>query len=51
MACGYQMASHSFAKDLAQRIPELGGRETLAKWQFTEELEKITSSTVTGMPS
>jgi predicted acylesterase/phospholipase RssA len=44
MACGYQMAAHSFAKDLAQQIPELVGRENCANWRFAEELGKITSS-------
>ena len=44
MACGYQMAAHSFAKDLAQQIPELAGRENSANWRFAEELGKITSS-------
>ena len=43
MACGYQMAAHSFAKDLARQIPELMGQETPVSWRFAEELGKITS--------
>jgi hypothetical protein len=43
MACGYQMAAHSFAKHLARDIPELADREQKADWVFAPELEKITS--------
>jgi len=43
MACGYQMAAHSFAKNLSQQIPELAGGENSANWRFAEELAKITS--------
>lgn len=48
MACGYRMATHSFAKDLARQIPELVGRETSVSWRFAEELGKITSSNRDG---
>jgi predicted acylesterase/phospholipase RssA len=47
MACGYQMAAHSFAKNLAQKIPELAEPEAAAaasNWRFAEELGIITSS-------
>lgn len=44
MACGYQMATHSFAKNLAKQIPELAGAEISFNWQFAEELKTITSA-------
>jgi predicted acylesterase/phospholipase RssA len=43
MACGYQMAAHSFAEHLAREIPELGDREQKADWDFASDLKKITS--------
>jgi len=43
MACGYQMATHSFAEHLAPEIPELADQEQKADWVFAPDLEKITS--------
>ena len=43
MACGYQMATHSF-KNMAKQIPELASQETFFdNWPFLQELGKITS--------
>lgn len=43
MACGYQMAAHSFAEHLARKIPELADHEQKTDWIFSPDLEKITS--------
>jgi hypothetical protein len=43
MACGYQMATHSFAEHLARKIPELADQELRADWVFAPDLQKIIS--------
>jgi hypothetical protein len=43
MACGYQMAAHSFGEHLARKIPELADHEQKADWVFAPDLEKIIS--------
>lgn len=44
MACGYQMASKSFERDLASKIPELSQQEIVGNWPFAAMLTEITSS-------
>ena len=44
MACGYQMASKAFEKQLAKRIPELAGQVVPATWTFESARREITST-------
>jgi predicted acylesterase/phospholipase RssA len=44
MACGYQMTSKAFERELAHQIPELAGQRVDASWPFSEKLEEITST-------
>jgi hypothetical protein len=46
MACGYQMASKAFARDLAH-LPELAAEPAKAAWKFDEMLQEITSVAAT----
>jgi predicted acylesterase/phospholipase RssA len=43
MACGYQMATHSFEEHLARKIPELAGQDRKADWVFAPDLQNIVS--------
>ncbi len=43
MACGYQMASKAYERDLAHKITELAGQEIKGGWPFAKELRVITS--------
>jgi hypothetical protein len=47
MACGYQMASKAFERDLAHRISELAAKPTESDWPFSEMLSEITSTAAT----
>jgi predicted acylesterase/phospholipase RssA len=44
MACGYQMASKAFEKDLARAVPELAAEPTKEEWVFSDTLKEITST-------
>lgn len=44
MACGYQMANHAIARDLANEAPLVGERIPYLKWPFLAMLEEITST-------
>jgi predicted acylesterase/phospholipase RssA len=43
MACGYQMASRMFQKDIAKRIPELWEEPGQTQWPFDSMLNEIMS--------
>jgi len=47
MACGYQMASKAFEKQLANRIPELAGQHVPVTWSFESTRKEITSTAAT----
>jgi hypothetical protein len=47
MACGYQMASKAFERQLADRIPELAGQRVPANWTFEGTRKEITSTVAT----
>ena len=47
MACGYQMASKAFEKQLANKIPELAGRRVPDTWTFENMRKEITSTAAT----
>ncbi|MEO8368401.1 MAG: patatin-like phospholipase family protein [Candidatus Solibacter sp.] len=47
MACGYQMASEAFKKQLASKTPELVRQRVPATWTFESTRQEITSTAAT----